>query len=165
MPVVTNPAPEVLTLKSYPGVDRAPDGSNHWAATGSLLHPSGMTTRQVAKGVSLKSLNITVSLNPSTSWVVKSHIADQDLLEHERLHYMAAVCVARKLHDDLMALAKPTVGALQGAMNTLHAEAGRRIQSISDKYDGDTDHGKNAHQQSTWAARVRGWYSSKKLTW
>jgi hypothetical protein len=165
MSVLTNPAPELLTLTLYRGVDTAPDGSSHWAATASLLHPSGMAMQQVAKGVSLKSLNITVSLNTSSSWVVKSHLGDKDLLEHERLHYIAAVCVARKLHDDLMALVKPMVAALQLAMNTLHAEAGRRIRAISDKYDDDTAHGKNAPQQSVWALRIRGWYTSKKLTW
>jgi hypothetical protein len=57
------------------------------------------------------------------------------------------------------------VATLQAEMNRLHAAAQQRVDAISDKYDADTKHGHNASQQAAWAARIQGWYTSKKLTW
>jgi hypothetical protein len=137
----TNPAPQLLTLKAYPPVDESPDGPDIWAATGVLMHPSGMTTLQKPGGVGVKTMSLAVSLDTSTSWVVKAHLGDANLLEHERLHSIAAICVARKLIEDIFQLTKPNVATLQAELNRLHAAAKQRVDAISDKYDADTRHG------------------------
>jgi hypothetical protein len=95
MAVTTNPIPELLTLKHYSGVSKAPDGSDAWAATATLMQPSGLSTRPVKGGVGVATVNIAVSLNASASWILTSHAEDAQLVEHERLHYMLAICIAR----------------------------------------------------------------------
>lgn len=81
---------QLLTLKAYPPVDESSDGPDIWAATGVLMHPSG-TTMQKPGGVGVKTMSLAVWLDTSTSWVVKAHLGDANLLEHERLHYIAAI--------------------------------------------------------------------------
>jgi hypothetical protein len=141
----------------YPRV-KAPDGSDAWAATATLMQPSGLSTKPVKGGVGVATVNIAVSLNASASWVLTSHAEDAQLLEHERLLYMLAICLARKLHDDILKATKQTNDALQRELNNLRSTAARRVQQLSDQYDRESKNGRLADQQATWAMRIRGWF-------
>ena len=122
-------------------------------------------TKSNSSGIGVKSVTVRVSFVARDSWVLKEHTSNAYLLEHERLHYIIAICVGRRFYDDLLALTKPTRGELQSAVNELIAKTSRLAQTIGDKYDVETDSSGNTTQQAIWAQRIRGWYSSKKLTW
>lgn len=158
MAVTVNPIPDLPTLKHYTRVPKAPDGSDAWAATATLMQPSGLSTKPVKGGVGVATVNIAVSLNASSSGVLTSHEEDAQLLEHERLHYMLAVCVARKLHDDILKATRETSAALQAELNNLRSTAARRVQQLSDQYDKESKNGRLADRQAIWAMRIRGWF-------
>ena len=110
------------------------------------------------------SFTVTVSLNRAQSWVLKAHTSDTKLLEHERLHHMIAACVGLKLYNQIIALVKPSVSALQAELTRANNDAAKLHKTITTKYDADTDHGTVSAQQAAWASRIRGWYASKTLT-
>jgi hypothetical protein len=91
--------------------------------------------------------------------------ATSALLEHERLHFLIAVCVGRDLHEDAFTASASSSGALSSALSALLADAQRRTQRISDRYDLDTRNGANAMQQAVWAMRIRRWFSIGFKDW
>jgi hypothetical protein len=112
----------------------------------------------VKGGVGVTTVYIAVSLNVSSSWVLTSHAEDAQLLEHERLHYMLAICVARKLHDEILKATRQTSDALQRELNNFRSTAARRVQQLSDQYDKESKNGRLVDQQAIWAMRIRGWF-------
>src|SRR5687768_5383950 len=96
----TNPAPELLTLKNwYTTVDAALDGSGFPSGTYSEFQPSGIRTKAAQGTVSVANFDLTVAVVKRRSWIILSQ-ATPALLEHERLHFLIAVCVGRDLHED-----------------------------------------------------------------
>lgn len=87
------------------------------------------------------------------------------LLEHERLHFLIAVCVGRDLHEDAFSASAGSSAALASALTALLTDAQKRTQCISDQYDLETKNGTLAMQQAAWATRVRRWHSTGFKEW
>ena len=165
MALRTNPAPELLTFKNwFTPVDAALDGSGFPSGTYSEFQPSNIRTKAEKGTVSVASIDLTVAVNRKRSWIILSQ-ASNALLEHERLHFLIAVCVGRDLHEDAHGASGGSSDALRGSLTGLLGEAQRRVQSISDQYDLETKNGTLSMQQAAWATRVQRWYSTGFKQW
>lgn len=161
----TNPAPELLTFENwYTPVDAALDGSGFPSGTYSEFQPSNIRTKAGKGTVEVAGFDLTVTVVKRRSWIILSQ-ATSALLEHERLHYLIAICVGRDLHEDASSSGAGSSDALRGVLGALLTEAQRRVQSISDQYDLETKNGTLAMQQAAWATRVRRWHSTGLEEW
>jgi len=166
MAFLTSPDPQLLTFKMFKVVANDPDGDDeYWAGTACAIEPSRFVTKSGSNGIGVKSVTVKVSFVTRDSWVLKEHTSNAYLLEHERLHYIIAICVGRKFYDDLLAITKPTSGELQSALNEMLAATSSLLETIGHRYDVETRGSRDKNQQAIWAQRVRGWYTSKRLTW
>lgn len=107
----------------------------------------------------LESFVLTVRLDRDNCWVVRGQ-TNAALLEHERLHLRLAIVVARELERELLALRASSIPSLQVAIDRLRSEKAARVQTISDAYDSETEHGRLSEEQSHWQVRVAGWESA-----
>ncbi|HTV23843.1 MAG TPA: hypothetical protein VMG12_34370 [Polyangiaceae bacterium] len=161
----TNPAPELLTFNNwFTPVDAALDGSGFPSGTYSEFQPSNIRTKADKGTVSVAGIDLTVTVVKRRSWIILSQ-ATAALLEHERLHYIIAICVGRDLHEDASSTSAGSSDALRGNLMGLLGEAQRRVQSISDQYDLQTKNGTLPMQQAAWATKVRRWYSTGFKQW
>jgi hypothetical protein len=165
MALRTNPAPELLTFKNwYTAVDVALDGSGFPSGTYSEFQPSGIRTKAAQGTVSVAHFDLTVAVVKRRSWIILSQ-ATPALLEHERIHFLIAVCVGRDLHEDAFSASADSSAALGGALQGLLSDAQKRTQRISDQYDLETKNGTLAMQQAAWLTRVRRWHSTGFKEW
>jgi uncharacterized protein DUF922 len=161
----TNPAPELLTFEQwFTPVESAPDGSGLPSATYSEMQPSNIRTRPASGGVEVANIDLTVTVVRRRSWIVMAR-ATRALLEHERIHYLIAICVGRNLHEDAFNTSASSTSALQTTLSALRTEAAQSVQQLSDRYDRDTNHGAITSQQTVWAARVNRWYTTGFKEW
>lgn len=160
-----SPAPELLTFRNwYTVVDLAPDGSGFPSGTYSEFQTSGIRTRAAKGTVEIANFDLTVAVVKRRSWIVMSQ-ATPALLEHERLHFLIAVCVGRDLHEDAFSTSAASSAAVGSALRSLLTDAQKRAQRISDDYDLETKNGTLAMQQAAWSTRVRRWYSTGFKGW
>jgi hypothetical protein len=161
----TSPAPALLTFRDwFTTVDVAPDGSGFPSGTYSEFQPSGIRTRAARGTVEVASFDLTVAVIKRRSWIIPSH-ASAALLEHERLHFLLAICVGRNLHEDASHWSAGSTAALSAALSQLAREAQQRVQQLSDDYDRETSNGTVAAQQAIWSTRVNRWYSMGFKSW
>lgn len=161
----TNPAPELLTFKNwYTAVDAALDGSGFPSGTYSEFQPSAIRTKADKGTVSVANFDLTVTVNKRRSWIIPSR-ATSALLEHERLHFLIAICVGRDLHEDAHSASAGSSDGLRAALAALLTEAQVRVQAISDQYDLETKNGTLSMQQAAWETRVRRWHSTGFKAW
>ena len=165
MALITKPAPELLTFANwYKSVASAPDGSGLPSGTYTDYQPSKLSTQVSGGEVGVKTFDLTVTVLKSKSWIVDAK-ASTELLEHERLHYLMAICVARDAHEDVYSATASSSSGLSQAIMQLLREAGQRTQQLSDQYDRETANGARPSQQSLWNARVRRWHSIGFKEW
>jgi len=165
MALRTNPAPELLTFKNwYTPVDAALDGSGFPSGTYSEFQPSNIRTKADKGTVAIANFDLMVTVVKRRSWIILSQ-ATAALLEHERLHYLIAICVGRDLHEDASSASAGSSGELTSSLTALLGEAQRRTQTISDQYDLETKNGTLAMQQAAWVTRVRRWHSIGFKEW
>src|SRR5690349_10225382 len=100
MTFIKRPAPELLTFKNwYTSVTAALDGSGYPSGTYSDFQPSKKIALESEGGkLKVKSFDLTMTVLKERSWVINAK-ATPALLEHERLHFMIAICVGRDAHE------------------------------------------------------------------
>ncbi|MBV6405671.1 MAG: DUF922 domain-containing protein [Flavobacteriales bacterium] len=90
---------------------------------------------------------------PEKSWVRPPAKASAPLLAHEQLHFDLAELHARRFARDLPDL---LVGDdPEAAFQRAHDRMMDRLREEQERYDRDTDHGRDAAAQARWAAEVR----------
>jgi hypothetical protein len=114
---------------------------------------------QRARGLlSIKDVNVVISLVSSECWVVSSQMSNS-LLKHEQGHYDILALSARELFQALSGLSAATARELQLAASRLQTSFGEHATRVNDRYDTQTDHSRNAAAQQLWDNRI----SSAKL--
>lgn len=154
MSVIVMLAAEKLSWADFKKLKAPVDGLN--AQTRVEMQPATIKTEHGPEGMRIVQLTLRVVLDSENTWVVTGK-ETAELLEHERLHYRIAIEVARELDTQLLALKGKNAGALQTGANKVMATIKRRVQTISDAYDKDTDHGRVREKQKAWVTRVGTW--------
>ncbi|MCC6402136.1 MAG: DUF922 domain-containing protein [Flavobacteriales bacterium] len=90
---------------------------------------------------------------PAESWVRPPAKASAPLLAHEQLHFDLAELHARRFARELPA----QLGGAgpEAAFQRAHDRMMARLREEQERYDRDTDHGRDAAAQARWAADVR----------
>ena len=88
------------------------------------------------------------------TWVVRSAKTDA-LLAHEQGHFDISGVDARQLMQDLAALRADTTDELQRLVTERIERSRTESQAMSDRYDVETDHSRNADMQRRWEAAIR----------
>ncbi len=90
---------------------------------------------------------------PEKSWVRPPAKASAQLLAHEQLHFDLAELHARRFARELPAQLK---GAdPEAAFQRAHDRMMVRLREEQERYDRETDHGRDAAAQARWAAEVQ----------
>jgi hypothetical protein len=120
--------------------------------------------RIVRDGTSLKIPDISVPLRVISgrddSWVVSGTKTD-DLLSHEQGHFDIAGLVAWELYRAILAIRASSGAEMQRLLNEAVARAGSKLERLSGsdtvtgKYDTETNHALNATEQKRWKDLIR----------
>lgn len=87
----------------------------------------------------------------SRSWFDKSHL-DNDILEHEQIHFDITELIARRLRKKIHLYSKAM------SPSSLQLEYKSSLYSLNDiqeKYDSETDHGRLYKKQVEWKERIQ----------
>jgi hypothetical protein len=143
------------------------------------ITPTWSIHRRRGGGAKLLNIRVVVSPDSKESWAVANHVAAATaaavghlgltgdwLLEHERLHYRAAVQIARDLAREIQTLPSFTAQTVTpGEISDLRDAAQSELNSINHQYDEDTNHGLYAGQQVIWEDKVVRWECANRVTW
>jgi hypothetical protein len=102
-------------------------------------------------------LQVNISLDTTTSWVVKGEESDS-LLAHEQGHYGITALGARDYHANLLKLEANYGPGMKSKVDALNSSVQALIGQINQMYDEDvncgTNHGKLADKQAQWELRI-----------
>lgn len=102
----------------------------------------------------LPAFTVRVAPNRSQTLVRRSIRPSSELLRHEQGHYDLVVLAARALARDLDTLRADSPREVARVAEDLVAEHTRRADRISERYDHETSHGRQADAQSGWSATI-----------
>jgi hypothetical protein len=166
MAVTFSPAHNALMWSHFRKVGSSPDGSSSYAHTGPNYDLAIPNQGGVVKdGNNLKVTNVTikVSLNAVNTWVIKNQETD-DLLAHERRHWMMDIIIGHELERAILTLSGPNPNTLkQKVQAEFDWHRNRREKWLADKYDDETKHGTDQTAQSQWNTKVDQWFLTKSI--
>jgi hypothetical protein len=147
--------PRNLTWSDFPEVDSAPDGSDENAQIhAEITQPSNVSVVNEHGQVRVSALTVNLSVARSDCWVVRSAKAD-DLLSHEQGHFDITGMMGRDLGAEIMAARASSTADLQTAVTAIIQRYRTLATSLNDRYDVETNHGRNRDAQARWDARIR----------
>jgi hypothetical protein len=119
-----------------------------------ISFPRPLRMEKVAEGYRLPSFTITVAPEPTRTLARRSAIRSEELLRHEQGHYDLVLLAARALARELTTLAASSATELSQRTQDCVAEHTERAARLSETYDRQTDHGRNAQAQARWSDRI-----------
>lgn len=147
--------PRTITWREFGEVAQRPDGGDEDAQIHSeaLLDPEVSICSDSGR-LRLGTFTVRLQVTTEDSWVVRGTATDE-LLSHEQGHYDLQGLDARALMNRMAALRAENAEDLQRQV-TEQIEASRTTaQALSDRYDEETDHGRNAEMQRRWDSAIR----------
>ncbi|MBL7764954.1 MAG: hypothetical protein JNJ58_02590 [Chitinophagaceae bacterium] len=139
----------LLTWSDFQGKVKTEQGfeaQTVYAMSYSLSTSSGKGKKQVK-------LKIACYFNKEKSWNLGPNYTD-DLLEHERLHFMIAVWYFAQFKQELLTRNFPNTSVTQDIRNLYNKYSAdcKKMQSV---YDEETNHSIQKDQQLLWETRVK----------
>lgn len=77
-----------------------------------------------------------------------------EVLEHEQLHFDICELFGRKLYQEILKLRSTNRLSIHN-INKAYSKLDKQYSSYQDKYDQETDHSTNGHQQRIWNKKVK----------
>jgi len=99
-------------------------------------------------------VNTTITLNQSGSWVVKGQQSDR-LLSHELGNYDITALGAREVHNRISEITVGCCSDIQAEAQRIQQEVQDQINLINFRYDRQTHHGENSIVQTRWDNSIR----------
>jgi hypothetical protein len=156
--------PAQLTWSDFRPVDTLPDDPGEDAQTSTEMSEMKNIRPVSNKGTySLPDLELTVGLKRSETVVVKSAQKTRDLLKHEQGHFDITVLSVRAFATELQRLNAPSAGALVQQIDALRQKHQRFADSITEKYDIETNHSRNKDLQDKWNIEIQGAMGAKNV--
>jgi hypothetical protein len=147
--------PRNLTWADFPEVASAPDASDENAQIhAEITQPTNVGVVHEHGQVRISSLTVNLSVDRGDSWVVRSAKAD-DLLSHEQGHFDITGMMGRDMGAEIMAARASSTGDLQTAVTAIIQRYRTLAKTLNDRYDTETNHGRNREAQARWDARIR----------
>ena len=103
-----------------------------------------------------KSLQLSIHnyFEPRSSWTKTDK--NQDLLDHERLHFHISELFARKLRKQILQTKfKSKAQKVMDEISKMYEENVRELTKCQRLYDRETDHSIAVKEQKTWEAKIR----------
>lgn len=107
-------------------------------------------------------LKAKATMDKSGSWVKPDKKTDA-LLQHEQYHFDISEYYARKLQTALEGIVgtgdtpEAATADLDAKVEAKYNEVKAEHRATQDKYDEETDHGRNAEKQAEWCTKIAGW--------
>ena len=147
--------PRTIGWDEFQELPRRPVGVNEDAQISSELEqPPQVGVAREGGRFRLDSYEAVLSVKTSDSWVVAS-TKSAALLTHEQGHYDITGLVARDLIADLRSLRAATTAALEREVKGAIRRADTLADSLTQRYDTDTDHGRTQPKQDKWNALLQ----------
>jgi predicted secreted Zn-dependent protease len=155
MSITVAPKFNRLTWKQFKPVASIPGSSEEAQISSQTSQPRRLRPEKTSNGrFRLPSYTIAVGIDPNQTLVLKSANQTNELLQHEQGHYDLLILLTRALARKLESLdgtSPEDLGAKVDEATTRHAE---RAEAIDDRYDLQTDHGRNRTMQLRWDAAI-----------
>jgi len=152
--VVANPT--TLRWSNFRVVESSPDLSADEVAQihPEMSMPPNIQVVNTNGAFRLNSFTINVAPVAQDTIVLRTATQTPELLRHEQGHYDLLILVARAMARDLGAASASNPAALNQRVQTVQQTHNNNAQAIDAAYDTQTDHGRNAVQQSAWSQAI-----------
>jgi len=137
-----------LTWNDFTKIDKTP-GLPGWAAT---------TYKYYHKDTCINGrlfVLLYTWFTKSKSWVIKTKVGDEELLEHERLHFDIAELWARKCRMKIAFIDKTCQKSNYDEIMKTITECNEKQMEENLKYDEETNHYHNKDTQKKWEKRIK----------
>jgi hypothetical protein len=145
--------PPRLTWSDFQTVESL-SGSEDAHIGAEISFPRPLRMENVAGTYRLPAFTITVAPEPTRTLVRRSAKGSAELLRHEQGHYDLVLLAARALARELAPLTASSATELSQRTQDCVAEHTERAARLSQAYDRQTDHGRNAPAQARWSDRI-----------
>lgn len=147
--------PRAITWREFHDIDaRPPDEDEDAQIHAEAILDDNVTVCREDGRFRLGRFGVRLQVTEEDSWVVTS-AKTATLLAHEQGHFDLAGLDARQVMQDLAALRTDDTDELQRRVSERLERSRTEAQEMSDRYDHDTDHGRNAARQALWEAAIR----------
>ena len=147
--------PQTITWRQFTDADARPAGEHEDAQIhAEAILDDNVTVCRDGSRLRLGSFGVRLQVTAEDSWVVRDQKTDA-LLAHEQGHFDITGIDARQLMNDLAALRAANAEELQNLVTARIERSRTDAQAMSDRYDRETDHGRNADAQRRWEAAIR----------
>lgn len=117
------------------------------------LSPGEIKLARKGKSVTIKEVDIEISLIKSDCWVVDGSQSDY-LLKHEQGHYDILAISAREFYNSLIGLSAASTHELQKTVTKLQEDVQRRVARVDARYDAQTKHSLDKTVQDSWDKKI-----------
>lgn len=146
--------PRTLAWSEFNERDSRPQGMDENAQIHSEVQLSPQVSIESDNGkLKLGSFTVQVVTISEDTWVVKGTKSDA-LLAHEQGHYDITGLMGRDTMNDLKALRARSSRDLQQKVTALLEKYRDLAKTFTEKYDKETDHGRNTKAQAQWEQKI-----------
>lgn len=147
--------PRAIAWREFTEVDARPPGEHEDAQIhAEAILDDNVTVCRDGSRLRLGTFGVRLQVTTESSWVVRESKTDA-LLAHEQGHFDITGLDARRLMNDLAALRAANAEELQRLVTERIERSRTEAQAMSDRYDTETDHGRNADIQRRWLEAIR----------
>jgi hypothetical protein len=155
MAITVAPKFKRLTWKQFKLVVSIPGGSEEAQISSQTSQPRRLRPEKAPNGrFRLPSYTIAIGVDPNHTLVLKSAKRTDELLQHEQGHYDLLILVTRALARKLESIEGTSPEDLGAKVEEATAQHAERAEAIDDRYDFQTEHGRNRPMQSRWDTAI-----------
>ena len=144
-----------MRWSEFQDLDQRPAGQSEDAQINPETEFRNPVTVQVRGQWKLAELELVIVINSANTSAVRS-TQSADLLKHEQGHFdIHGLIVGRELAEELRGLRARTNPRLGTQLRQAARRARQRAQRLTNQYDQDTHHGRNADRQGVWDRQIQ----------
>ena len=143
-----------LSWSGFTTVSARPQGVKEDAQIHPEIRPGKFTLGRKGRSVTITDMEMEVTIVSADCWVLSSFVNNSDLLNHEQGHFDIMAINARELYNKLVGLSAASVSALQTLATQTQEKFQRRVTTVDERYDSQTNHSIDKAQQKTWDQKI-----------
>jgi len=154
--------PRKIEWSEFREIQKRPDGMSEDAQIHSeVSSPSRLSVARENGQFRLPNYPAKLEVVRDDTWVVAGTKSD-DLLAHEQVHFDITGLSGRDMVRDMLALRAKTSAELQREVTRITQRYQQLANDLTEKYDRETNHSRNADQQKRWATHIKSCIDSGK---
>lgn len=142
-----------VSRSDFTSLTSRPTGQNEDAQIHPEMSFSNFQLARKGSAVTVTKVDMNISLVATDCWAVSRQMTN-DLLKHEQGHYDILALSARELYNKIIHMSANSPYELQVKVTDLQEKSAERVNEADERYDKQTEHGKNIKVQKIWDKKI-----------